>query len=103
MVANQKSQELEDFLILRDLDEPITEEELEAAGETSGETLEELREEGVGIRWVESEVLKNEDEKITGTFCHYQAEDEAAIREHADRAGLPATRIDRQGEPLDGE
>jgi DNA integrity scanning protein DisA with diadenylate cyclase activity len=103
MGADQSTQELEDFLILRDLDEPITAEELEAAGETSEQTLEELQNEGVGIRWVESEIMQNEDEQITGTFCHYQAEDEAAIREHAERAGLPATRIDRRGQPLDGE
>jgi len=103
MGADQSTQELEDFLILRDLDEPITEEELESAGETSEQTLEELQDEGVGIRWVESEIMQNEDEQITGTFCHYRAEDEAAIREHAERAGLPATRIDRRGEPLDGE
>lgn len=96
-------QELEDFLILRSLDDPITEEELEAASEQSGEALQELREEDVGIRWVESEVLMNEDEKITGTFCHYRAESEEAVREHADRAGLPATRIDRRGQPLEGE
>ena len=95
--------DLEDFMILRALDDPITESELEAAGEQSGETLEELRDEGVGIRWVESEVLTNEDGKITGTFCHYQAEDTDAVREHAERAGLPATRIDRRGEPLEGE
>lgn len=96
-------QDLEDYLILRALDEPITEEELQAAGEQSGEALEELREEGVGIRWVESEVLTNDEGNVTGTFCHYQAESESAIREHADRAGLPATRIDRRGEPLEGE
>ncbi|MFT4947333.1 MAG: hypothetical protein ACI8TL_001575 [Natronomonas sp.] len=96
-------QELEDFLILRDLDEPITEAELEEAGEHSGHALEELRDEGVGIRWIESEVLTNEDGQITGTFCHYQAESEAAIKEHAGRAGLPATRIDRRGQPLEGE
>lgn len=96
-------QELEDFLILRELDEPISEQELEGAGEQSGEVLEELREEGVGIRWVESEVLTNEEDQITGTFCHYRAENEDAVREHADRAGLPATRIDRRGQPLEGE
>lgn len=95
--------ELEDFLILRSLEEPITEDQLEAAGEQSGEVLEELRSEGTGIQWVESEVLTNDDGDITGTFCHYQAEDESAVREHADRAGLPATRIDRRGEPLEGE
>jgi hypothetical protein len=95
--------DLEDFLILRELDDPITESELEAAGEQSGETLEELRDEGVGIRWVESEVLTNGEEEIKGTFCHYRAEDADAVREHAERAGLPATRIDRRGEPLEGE
>jgi len=96
-------QELEDFLILRELGEPISTEELEDAGEQSGEALKELREEGVGIRWVESEVLTNDAGQVTGTFCHYQAESEDAVREHADRAGLPATRIDRRGQPLDGE
>jgi hypothetical protein len=96
-------QDLEDFLILRSLEEPITEEELDAAGEQSGDALQELREEGVGIRWVESEVLTDDDGMVTGTFCHYQAESEGAVREHADRAGLPATRVDRRGEPLDGE
>ncbi|MDF9745172.1 DUF4242 domain-containing protein [Natrinema salsiterrestre] len=97
------NRELTDFLILRSLDEPITEDELEAAGEQSGRALEELRDEGTEIRWVESEVMTNEDGRVTGTFCHYQAEGEDAIREHADRAGLPATRIDRRGEPLEGE
>ncbi|MEF8888061.1 MAG: DUF4242 domain-containing protein [Haloarculaceae archaeon] len=96
-------QVLEDFLILRSLEDPITKEELEAAGEQSGEALQELRDEGIGIRWVESEVLTDDEEMITGTFCHYQAESEDAVREHAQRAGLPATRIDRRGEPLDGE
>ncbi|TMT86156.1 DUF4242 domain-containing protein [Haloterrigena sp. H1] len=95
--------ELTDFLILRSLDDPITKDELEAAGEQSGEALEELREEGTEIRWIESEVMANENGRITGTFCHYRAEGEAAIREHADRADLPATRIDRRREPLEGE
>jgi hypothetical protein len=96
-------EDLTDFLILRSLEEPITEAELEAATEESGAALKELRDEGVGIRWEDSEVLTDEDGQVTGTFCHYQAEDEDAVREHADRAGLPATRIDRRGEPLEGE
>ena len=95
--------ELEDFLILRALDEPISVTDLEAAGGRSGEVLSELRDEGVGIRWVDSEVLTDEDGRVTGTFCHYRAESEDAIREHAERAGLPATRIDRRGTPLEGE
>ncbi|MGB9963893.1 DUF4242 domain-containing protein [Halobacterium sp. CBA1126] len=95
--------ELTDFLILRDLDEPITDDELAAAGDASGEALKALRDEGVGIRWVDSEVLKNDDGDVTGTFCHYKAEDEAAVREHGERAGLPVTRVDRRGDPLEGE
>lgn len=96
-------QDVEDFLILRSLEEPITDDELDAAGEQSSKALQELRDEGVDIQWVNSEVLTNTDGDITGTFCHYQAESKDAIREHADRAGLPATRIDHRGQPLDGE
>jgi hypothetical protein len=90
-------------LILRELDEPIDREELDAAAEASGEALEALRSEGVDIHWVDSEVLTDDDGDVTGTFCHYRAESEDAVRDHAERAGLPATRIDRQGEPLAGE
>ena len=95
--------DMQDFLILRELDGAITEEQLDAAAEQSGETLEELRGEGTDIRWVDSEVLTDAEGGITGTFCHYQAESEEAVREHADRAGLPATKVTRRGEPLDGE
>lgn len=93
----------DDFLILRELPEPITTDELEAAAEQSGEVLTELRDEGVGIRWVDSEVMTNDDDEVVGTFCHYRAESEDTVREHADRAGLPATKITRRGEPLSGE
>jgi len=93
----------DDYLILRELPEPITQEELDAAAEASGETLSELREEGVDIRWVDSEVMTDDDGGIVGTFCHYQAESEDAVREHADRAGLPATKVTRRGDPLSGE
>jgi hypothetical protein len=97
------SQQLDDFLILRELDDSITRDQLADAAETSGEVLTSLREEGVEIRWVESEVMTNADGQVTGTFCHYQAEGAEAIREHGERAGLPVTRIDRRGESLDGE
>lgn len=92
----------EDFLILRELDEPITREELDAAADASGEALSALRDEGVDIHWVDSEVLM-EGDGIVGTFCHYQAEDEDAVYEHAERAGLPATKVTKQGDPLSGE
>lgn len=97
------SENLNDYLILRALDDPITRDDLGAAAEASGEALSALRDEGVGIRWVDSEVLTDDDGRVTGTFCHYRAEDEATVREHGERAGLPVTRVDRRGEPLDGE
>ncbi|WP_254538210.1 DUF4242 domain-containing protein [Halomarina litorea] len=92
-----------DFLILRELDEPITREDLSAAADASGETLEALREEGKDIHWVDSEVLTDDEDRVVGTFCHYQAQDEQTVREHADRAGLPATKVTRRGDPLSGE
>ncbi|MFC6837702.1 DUF4242 domain-containing protein [Halomarina ordinaria] len=94
---------VDDFLILRELDEPISRDELSAAAEASGETLSTLREEGRDIEWVDSEVLTNGDEQVVGTFCHYRAEDEETVYEHAERAGLPATKVTKRGEPLSGE
>ena len=95
--------DLQDFLILRELDGTITREELDEAATQSGAALEELRDEGVGIQWVDSEVLTDDEGQVAGTFCHNQAEDESAVREHADRANLPATKVTRRGEPLAGE
>jgi hypothetical protein len=95
--------DLQDFLILRELDDTITRDELDEAATQSGAALEELRGEDVGIQWIDSEVLTDDEGLVAGTFCHYQAEDESAVREHADRAGLPATKITRRGEPLAGE
>jgi hypothetical protein len=97
------SEDTTDFLILRELDDTITYEQLDDAADGSAAALSELREEGTDIEWVESEVLENDDGEVTGTFCHYRAESEEAIHEHADRAGLPATNVSRQGDPLAGE
>ncbi len=92
-----------DYLILRELDEAITEEQLDEAVDASGAALEELREDGVDIEWIDSEVMTDDDGGVVGTFCHYRAESEDAVYEHADRAGLPATRVTRRGDPLGGE
>lgn len=99
----EETEDLTDYLILRELPEPVDHEELEAAAGASGDALKELREEGRGIWWFESEVLEDDEGQVTGTFCHYGAESEAVIREHAERAGLPVTRVDRQGSKLEGE
>lgn len=95
--------DMKDFLILRELDEPISQDDLDAAAEASGETLEALRDEGTRIRWISSEVLTNSDDGIVGTFCHYKAESEESIHEHGDRAGLPVTKVTQRGTPLEGE
>ena len=55
-----------------------------AASETSLKVLKEL---GPQIQWIHSFVT---DDKL---YCVYLAPDEATIREHARRAGLPANRI----------
>jgi len=92
-----------DYLILRELPEPITHDDLADAAEASGDALEALRSEGTDIEWVESEVMTNDDDEVLGTFCHYRAESRDAIEEHGKRAGLPVTRVTRRGDPLGGE
>ncbi|WP_435359011.1 nickel-binding protein [Haloarchaeobius sp. DFWS5] len=93
---------LVDFLILRILDEPVTHAERERASERSIAAAETARESGVGIDWVRSEIMTNEDDEVTGTVCHFKAESEDAIRDHADCAGIPVTRIERRSTPVDG-
>ena len=44
------------------------------------------------VKWIRSYVLAEEDGTV-GTVCIYQAEDEEAIIEHAQRAELPADEI----------
>jgi thiamine biosynthesis protein ThiC len=44
------------------------------------------------VRWIRSYVLAETDGTV-GTVCIYQASDEQAIRDHAQRADLPADEI----------
>jgi hypothetical protein len=44
------------------------------------------------IRWIRSYVVTEPDGSL-GTVCIYQASSEQAIRDHAQRAGLPADEI----------
>jgi sporulation protein YlmC with PRC-barrel domain len=46
------------------------------------------------VKWIRSYVLEEEDGTL-GTVCIYQAEDEDAIMEHAQRADLPADEVIR--------
>jgi hypothetical protein len=65
-------------------------EELEAAAGRSSQVGDE--EMSDNIRWIRSYVLE-EGGGTVGTVCVYQATSPEAIREHADRAGLPIDEI----------
>jgi hypothetical protein len=61
----------------------------EAAGRSGKVADEEMPDD---IRWIRSYVL-GEDSGSLGTVCIYQASSPEAIREHAERAGLPIDEI----------
>jgi len=67
-----------------------TPEELEAAaGRSKYVGDEEMPED---IRWIRSYVVHEADGSL-GTFCVYEASSPAKIREHAARAGIPASDV----------
>jgi hypothetical protein len=65
-------------------------EELQAAAARSKQVGDE--EMSTDIRWIRSYVVHETDGGL-GTVCIYQASSPEKIREHASRAGLPATEI----------
>ncbi len=65
-------------------------EDLQTAAERSAKVGDE--EMSDDIRWIRSYVLE-EDGGSVGTVCIYQATSPEAIREHANRADLPADEI----------
>jgi hypothetical protein len=67
-----------------------SEEELDEAAALSRQVADEDMDDRV--RWIRSYVLAEEDGTF-GTVCIYQAEDEEALMEHANRAQLPADEI----------
>ena len=71
------------YMITRTLP-PLTPEQLEAARVRSTDVCNQM-----GINWIRSHVTA--DGRMT--FCEYEAEDEAAVREHARRAGLSVDDI----------
>ena len=68
----------------------VSPEELQAAAARSQQVGDE--EMSADIRWIRSYVVEEEDGSL-GTVCIYEASREGKIREHAERAGLPATEI----------
>jgi uncharacterized protein DUF4242 len=71
--------------------------DLEAAGAKSAEVGDEQMPDD--IRWLRSYALA-EDDGMVGTVCIYQASSPEAIREHADRADLPADEIIRVADTI---
>jgi hypothetical protein len=67
-----------------------SEQELEAAAARSKEVGDE--EMSADIRWIRSYVVHEADGTL-GSFCIYEASSPEKIREHAARAGIPATDI----------
>lgn len=62
----------------------LSEKQLNVVRKTSNDALSAS---GPGIQWVESLVTDNR------IYCHYLAEDEEIVRDHARRAGIPATKV----------
>jgi uncharacterized protein DUF4242 len=67
-----------------------TPEQLEAAAARSKQVGDE--EMPADVRWIRSYVVHESDGGL-GTFCVYQASSPEKIREHAERAGIPASDI----------
>jgi hypothetical protein len=74
------------FVIERDVPGAhlMTAEEVQALARKSVETLTAM---GPQIQWIHSYVTENK------VYCVYLAPDEATIREHARRTGIPANRV----------
>lgn len=77
---------MKDYLIERHIPgaDALTPDQLKDAAAHSNAVLAQL---GPGIKWVDSVIVKD------GTVCHYQAENEDLIREHARISGFPANKI----------
>lgn len=89
------NQDLIDFGIWREMDEELDEEAKRAALEASQGAIAELRDEGVEVEWVRTDVLERSEGDNDCAYCHYRAPSEDVIEEHSKRAGLPVTELTR--------
>src|SRR6201996_3800986 len=85
----QKGRVMDTYVILRRSGWQSPAELQEAASRSSRVGDEEMSDD---IRWIRSYVLE-EGGGTVGTVCVYQASSPEAIREHAERAGLPVDEI----------
>ena len=80
---------MQTFVILRRQGWPSGSELEAAAGRSTTVGDDEMSDD---IRWIRSYVLAETDGSL-GTVCIYQASSAEKVREHAQRAGLPADEI----------
>jgi hypothetical protein len=71
--------------------------DLGESGKRSGEVAE--NEMPDDIYWLRSYAIEEEDGTI-GTVCIYKASSPDAIRDHADRVGMPVTEIIKVGDTI---
>ena len=74
-----------------------TPDELAASGEKSGKVADEEMPDD--IYWLRSYAIEEADGTI-GTVCIYEASSPDAIRDHAQRAGMPVTEIIPLGQTI---
>lgn len=75
----------------------VIERQIPGAGQFSAADLKAISQKSCGvlssmgpqIQWIQSYVTEDR------IYCVYQAADEALVREHAQRGGFPANRVDR--------
>ena len=77
------------YIIKREIEgaSKIPSDKLEEIGQGSESVLVEMRKEGKNIEQEQSYVAGN------NVFCVYNADSEDVIKEHAERAGVPANKI----------
>ena len=85
------------FVIEREIPEigSADREALRSAAHKSKSVLAQMKSEGKNIQWEHSYVTANR------TFCIYISENEALIREHAQRSGFPSTKITQVRKMID--
>jgi hypothetical protein len=92
--SERRERMLKRYLIERDIEGvgTLSPKELCGAAQTSNAALAEL---APRVQWQHSYVANDK------TFCVYLAEDEDAVRAHAEKAGVPATKITEVSQVID--
>lgn len=88
--------------VYREFGSGITQEELDAAVERSGEAIETMRMEGQIISYLGSDVFVDEDDRIKATICRYDAESVEQVENHSEEAELPFDIVFMRGTPVPG-